>query len=87
VTVLHERSVANSIARSRGALRGSDRPRHARFARWLSGKGSSGGFKTILGMPQNFVAGDRDQSFLLPPSLRDWVPASQFPVKQSGWTH
>jgi transposase len=26
-------------------------------------------------MPQNFVACDRDQSFLLPPSLRDWVPA------------
>jgi transposase len=38
-------------------------------------KGSSGGFKTILGMSQNFVACDRDQSFLLPPSLRDWVPA------------
>jgi transposase len=26
-------------------------------------------------MPQNFVACDRDQSFLLPPSVRDWVPA------------
>jgi transposase len=26
-------------------------------------------------MPQHFVACDRDQSFLLPPSLRDWVPA------------
>ena len=24
-------------------------------------------------MPQNFIAFDRDQSFLLPPSLRDWV--------------
>ena len=26
------------------------------------------------GMPQNFIAVDREQSFLLPPSLRDWVP-------------
>ena len=25
-------------------------------------------------MPQNFIAVDREQSFLLPPSLRDWVP-------------
>jgi transposase len=24
-------------------------------------------------MPQNFIAFDRDQSFLMPPSLRDWV--------------
>ena len=26
-----------------------------------------------VGMPQNFIAVDRDQVFLLPPSLRDWV--------------
>jgi transposase len=26
-------------------------------------------------MPQNFIAVDREQSFLLPPSLRDWLPA------------
>jgi hypothetical protein len=25
-------------------------------------------------MPQNFVGADRDQVFLLPPSLRDWLP-------------
>ena len=24
-------------------------------------------------MPQNFIAVDRDQSFLMPPSLREWV--------------
>ena len=24
-------------------------------------------------MPQNFIAVDRDQAFLMPPSLRDWV--------------
>jgi transposase len=26
-------------------------------------------------MGQNFIAGDRDQAFLLPPDVRDWVPA------------
>src|SRR5215218_5033508 len=26
-------------------------------------------------MGQNFVCGDRDQAFLLPPDVRDWVPA------------
>jgi hypothetical protein len=25
-------------------------------------------------MPQNFIACDREQAFLLPPSLLDWVP-------------
>src|SRR3954470_862064 len=25
-------------------------------------------------MPQNFLACDRDQALLLPPSLRDWLP-------------
>jgi hypothetical protein len=25
-------------------------------------------------MPQNFIECDREQAFLLPPSLRDWVP-------------
>jgi hypothetical protein len=26
-------------------------------------------------MADNFLAGDRDQAFLLPPDLRDWLPA------------
>src|SRR5829696_8519273 len=26
------------------------------------------------GMPQNFIACDRDQELLLPPSLREWLP-------------
>jgi hypothetical protein len=26
-------------------------------------------------MPQNFLSCDREQSFLMPPSLRDWLPA------------
>jgi hypothetical protein len=30
--------------------------------------------KTILGMPQNFLACDREQELLLPPSLREWLP-------------
>jgi hypothetical protein len=25
-------------------------------------------------MPQNFIDCDREQAFLLPPSLRDWLP-------------
>ena len=30
-------------------------------------------FKTILVMPRNFIECDREQSYLMPPSLRDWV--------------
>jgi hypothetical protein len=26
-------------------------------------------------MGQNFIAADRDQVFLMPPDLRDWLPA------------
>ena len=26
-------------------------------------------------MPQNFLSCDRDQELLLPPSVRDWLPA------------
>jgi hypothetical protein len=26
-------------------------------------------------MAYNFLAGDRDQAYLLPPDLRDWLPA------------
>ncbi len=37
-------------------------------------KGPSGGLKTIPAMPQNFMACDREQAFLMPPSLRDWLP-------------
>jgi transposase len=43
---------------------------------WVSHKppGSSGEFKTILGMPQNFIECDREQPFLMPPDPRDWLP-------------
>jgi hypothetical protein len=34
----------------------------------------SGAFKTIPGMAQNFIACDREQPFLLPPDVRDWLP-------------
>src|SRR6516225_10838389 len=37
--------------------------------------GSVRGVDDPLGMPQNFICADREQSFLLPPSLRDWLPA------------
>jgi hypothetical protein len=36
--------------------------------------GLSGVIKTIPGMPQNFLACDREQELLLPPSLREWLP-------------
>ena len=28
-------------------------------------------------MPQNFVRGDVDQGFLLPPDVRDWLPEGE----------
>ena len=34
----------------------------------------SGSFKTIWGMAQRFVACDREQSFLMPPDVREWLP-------------
>ena len=33
-----------------------------------------GAFWTIPGMAQNFIACDREQSFLLPPDVREWLP-------------
>ena len=36
---------------------------------------SSGRFKAIRGMAQRFVACDREQSFLMPPDVREWLPA------------
>jgi hypothetical protein len=35
---------------------------------------ASAAFKTILGMAQNFLACDREQPFLLPPDVREWLP-------------
>ena len=40
----------------------------------MSGKVPSGAFNEIRCMPQNFIACDREQVLLLPPSLLDWVP-------------
>ena len=37
--------------------------------------GLSGGFKTLLGMAQNFLSCDRDQVLLLAPDLGEWLPA------------
>jgi transposase len=34
----------------------------------------SGGFKKILGMSYNFLPCDREQVYLLPPSLDEWLP-------------
>jgi hypothetical protein len=40
--------------------------------------GPSGRVKTIPGMGQNFLAADREQAFLLPPDVRDWLPEAHF---------
>jgi hypothetical protein len=36
--------------------------------------GLSGAIQTMPGMPQNFLACDRQQELLLPPRLREWLP-------------
>jgi transposase len=35
---------------------------------------ASEAFKTISGMAQSFIACDREQAFLMPPDVRDWLP-------------
>jgi hypothetical protein len=42
----------------------------------LSGKSlmSPGGVGSLAGMGARFIGVDRDQVFLMPPSVRDWVP-------------
>jgi transposase len=37
---------------------------------------ASEAFKTISGMAQSFIACDREQAFLMPPDVRDWLPES-----------
>src|SRR4051794_15951029 len=54
------------------------RPGH-RFGQWLLHK--PGGVRVggdDVGMSQNFPSCDRDQELLLPPSLREWLPAGHF---------
>jgi hypothetical protein len=41
-------------------------------------------------MAYNFLRGDRDQPFVLPPDLRDWLPGGTGPGSSwtwsTGWT-
>ena len=47
--------------------------------RWLSHKpGAVRGVYDHSVMAQNFIACDREQELLLPPSLRDWLPEDHF---------
>src|SRR4051794_29358824 len=49
--------------------------RGSRFHARLSRKSvPSGAIKTMQGMGPSFIACDRDQSFLMPPDVRDWLP-------------
>src|SRR4051794_15925272 len=46
-----------------------------RLGRRLSGKGVlSDALGSLAGMGARFIGGDREQVFLMPPSVRDWVP-------------
>jgi hypothetical protein len=36
-------------------------------------------------MAYNFLRGDRDQPFLLPPDLRDWLPAGLWVPESWSW--
>jgi transposase len=51
--------------------------RHCRFPWWLLHNALSGGGEDDVGMAQNFIACDREQELLLPPSLREWLPPDQ----------
>jgi len=49
------------------------------FGQWLLRKpGVSGAGRDDLFMSQNFIACDREQVLLMPPSLREWLPAGHF---------
>jgi Transposase domain (DUF772) len=37
-------------------------------------------------MAYNFLRGDRDQPFLLPPDLRDWLPPTIWPGSSATWS-
>jgi hypothetical protein len=39
---------------------------------------SAAAFKTIPGMGQNFLAADHEQTLLLPPDVREWLPEGHF---------
>src|SRR5436190_1519067 len=60
-------------ARARRAPIGRQRTLAARRG-CRTNPGLSEPIKRLLGMPQNFLGCDREQSFLMPPDLRDWLP-------------
>ena len=83
----HDGDVAPSMIEQQRRVGRARRSRwaiaHARCAasqRFLSVEGvaqrvPSGAFRTLLCMPQNFIECDREQGFLLPPDVREWLPA------------
>jgi Transposase domain (DUF772) len=55
------------------------RLRRGRFLPRLSHKGDSvRHVQHIFGMPQNFIESRCEQGFLLPPDVREWLPADHF---------
>ena len=57
---------------------GADDRLHARLSHKRTSRPTtrapSGGRWTIRGMAQNFIDCDREQPFLLPPDVREWLP-------------
>jgi transposase len=49
-------------------------PESGTAAGWAAGPGSRASRSRRIGHGYNFLASDRDQAFLLPPDLRDWLP-------------
>src|SRR5580704_7824940 len=50
------------------------RARQLVFVEAVAERVPSAGTGTIPGMPQNFIESHREQGFLLPPDVRDWLP-------------
>jgi hypothetical protein len=49
--------------------------RTSRLRKWLLEQAAEQAGDVGSAMAYNFLVGDRDQAFLLPPDLRDWLPA------------
>ena len=64
------------VLEAHACSRAAEAPAECRFARRLSGKGAvtSGCVGSLSGMGARFIGGDRDQVFLMPPLVTDWVP-------------
>jgi transposase len=72
-----QRNLGVLLLDERGSGTGADRPpADSSVSSRLSRKGGSvRAGQWNAGMPQNFIEGRREQGFLLPPDVREWLPA------------